>query len=467
MNEILEETKKTTEAGCSIPRFMIAGTHSGVGKTTIAVGIMAALTRHRFTVQAFKAGPDYIDPTFHHKATNRFSRNLDSWMLSREMLQELFEKNCEGATIAVIEGVMGLFDGKNGTTEEGSSAHIAKMLNCPVVLVVDAGSMARSAAALIMGYQKFDPDLNIIGVIFNNVGSDRHFELLENSVEKYLDIPVFGYLGRNEIIEIRERHLGLTQLNETAEVENFISNLANFTERNIDLSKIVGFANKVPSMPKISNLNFKTTNQKVKIGVARDDAFNFYYEDNLDLLRLCGAEIVFFSPLKDKNLPEVNGLYFGGGYPELYGTELADNKDMREQIYTAVKDGTPTYAECGGLMYLTKKIIDFETKEHKMVGILPVTAYMKSKFRSLGYVEAEVKQDNILAKAGDKLRGHVFHWSTIDDMPKIPAYYLKNQDIMEGFVEDNLLASYVHLHFGSNLNLAKNFVESCEKYKTR
>ncbi|MBI4743801.1 MAG: hypothetical protein HY776_03115 [Actinobacteria bacterium] len=199
--------------------------------------------------------------------------------------------------------------------------------------------------------------------------------------------------------------------------------------------------------------------------MARDNAFNFYYEDNLDLLKLCGAEIIFFSPLEDKDLPDVNGLYFGGGYPELYGTELADNKDMREQIYAAVKSGVPTYAECGGLMYLTQKIIDFETKEHKMVGILPVTAYMKSKFRSLGYVEAEVKQDNILAKAGEKLRGHVFHWSTIDDMPKIPAYYLKNQDILEGFVEDNLLASYVHLHFGSNLSLAKNFIESCEKYR--
>ncbi len=472
MNEILQEAESTTETSCSktscsIPRFMIAGTHSGVGKTTVAAGIMAALTRHRFTVQAFKAGPDYIDPTFHHKATNRSSRNLDSWMIPNETLKELFEKNCEGASIAIIEGVMGLFDGRNGKSEEGSSAHIAKILGCPVILVVDASSMARSAAALIMGYQKFDPDLNMIGVIFNNVGSSHHFELLEEAVEKYLNIPVFGYLGRNEIIEIRERHLGLTQLNETVEVENFISNLANFTERNIDLSRIVGFANKVPLIPKISGFTAKTTDKKVRIGVARDDAFNFYYEDNLDLLKINGAEIVFFSPLEDKNIPDVDGLYFGGGYPELYGDKLAANKDMREQVYGAIKSGVPTYAECGGLMYLTRKIIDFETKEHKMVGILPTIAYMKSKYQALGYVEVEVKQDNILAKAGDKLRGHIFHWSTIDDMPKIPAYYLKNQDILEGFTEDNLLASYVHLHFGSNLNLAKNFVESCEKYKTR
>lgn len=466
------EIKK--ELNCTIPRLTIAGTHSGVGKTTIATGIMAALTKKGCMTQPFKVGPDYIDPSYHAMATGRHSRNLDAWMLPESILRRLFIKSAKEADISVIEGVMGLFDGAAGEGR-GSSAHVSKILNAPVVLIIDVKSMAQSAAALVHGFATYDRAVKIGGVILNRVGSDRHLKMVSDEIEQRCGIPILGYLKNNLNLELPSRHLGLIPAGEKGYQAERFDTLAEQISQTIDLDQIIEIAKTAPDLTEEIDSTPKTRlpASKVKIGYALDKAFSFYYEDSLDVLRDMGAELVPFSPLHDNRLPrDVSGLYFGGGFPELFVRELAENVSMRQQIMEAGNNQMPIYAECGGLMYLCREITDFEGETHQMAGLIPAVCKMQKRLAGMGYVEARVLQDNVLAKAGEVVRGHEFHYSRMEPHvePEFEyAYTLSGSKyktpFREGYISDNLLATYVHLHLSANPELAARFVEQCGKYK--
>ncbi len=464
---------------------IIAGTHSGVGKTTIAIGLMAALRKRGFTVQPFKAGPDYIDPSFHRMACGRPSYNLDTWMMGVNGVKKTFAKTMQvipphpplvkggrgDFRVGIIEGVMGLFDGKDGRDEVGSTAHIAKVLKLPVIIVVDASAMARSAGALVYGYEKFDPTVKIAGVIFNRVGSERHFEMIKQAVEDRCNAKVLGYIPRDEEISLPERHLGLVMTGDTVarcklQVARF-KKLGELIERFVDVEGILELqkpeARSQKSEGKKANIELRTS----RIAVAMDNAFCFYYQENLDILKQFGAEIVFFSPLKDKRLPDdINGIYLGGGYPELHAKRLELNKSLRRDIKDFADKGFPIYAECGGLMYLGKGLKDLNGKAYKMVGIFPWVSRMLKRIKALGYREIKAIDGCPFLKKGYKIRGHEFHYSEIAEPPRRirRVYQVTGHWSLvtekEGYLYKNTLASYVHLHFGSNLEFANRFVNS-------
>jgi cobyrinic acid a,c-diamide synthase len=454
------------------PRVVIAGVQSGVGKTTIATGIMVAMAKKGYRVQGFKAGPDYIDPGYHTAATGNVSRNLDCWMLPETCLKELFLRAAKGTDLAVIEGVMGLYDGYSGRIEAGSTARLAKILNAPVILVVDAKGMARSAAALVLGYKNFDPALNLSGVIFNHVGSEKHYQTLREAVAEKTGLKTLGYLPKNAALKMPERHLGLLPADEREGLTAHLNKLAQAMAKFLNLEEILSVAKSAPPLDYPEQSIFPAGQQKrVRIAVARDAAFNFYYQDALDLLAAWGAELVYFSPLVDSSLPQnIQGVYLGGGFPEMFLEPLARNHSMMESIRRAHKKNMPIYAECGGLMYLSEGIIDFAGSFYPMVGLVPGKALMQKKLAVLGYLTAEVINDNILAKKGDVLRGHQFHWSILADVsPKVNcAYKLSSasrpDSQKEGIITGNLLASYLHLHFAAHPHLARNFVVSSLKF---
>ena len=461
------------------PRLVIAGVQSGVGKTTIATGLMAAMTGKGYRVQGFKAGPDYIDPGYHTAATclptgtaGNVSRNLDCWMLPEVSLKELFLRAAKGADLSVIEGVMGLYDGYSGRSEAGSTARLAKLLAAPVILVVDAKGMARSAAALVLGYKNFDPALNLSGVIFNHVGSEKHYQTLSEAVEEKTGLKALGYLPKNAALKMPERHLGLLPAGERGELTAYLNKLAQVMAEFLNLEEILSVAKSAPPLDYPEQSIFPAGQQKKgRIAVARDAAFNFYYQDALDLLAAWGAELVYFSPLADSSLPQnIQGVYLGGGFPEMFLEPLARNHSMAESIRRAYKMNMPIYAECGGLMYLSEGIIDFAGSFYPMVGLIPGKALMQKKLAVLGYMTAEVINDNILAKKGDVLRGHQFHWSILTDVSAEVSCAYKlfsegNPDSQkEGIITGNLLASYLHLHFAAHPQLARNFVVSGLKY---
>lgn len=445
---------------------LIAAPSSGSGKTTISLGIMASLRKRGLVVQPFKVGPDFIDPGHHTAVCGRASRNLDGWMLSKDYVAASFKKACNGVDMAVIEGVMGLFDGANGRSEDGSSAQIAKWTGSPVILVVDARSMARSAAALVSGFEKFDKDINISGVIFNRVGSERHKNMLREAVESHCKAKVLGFIPRDEGLAMPERHLGLVTAEEGFS-STFVDRLAKVIEENVDVEGLLGLSNNCrgKAMPCPGQVTDLPLHKHCKIAVARDQAFSFYYEDNFDLLQSLGAELVFFSPLADKVLPAgISGLYIGGGYPELHAERLSSNRSMMDSIKKFAESGGKVYAECGGLMYLTEGIVDFDGEFHKMAGIFPATAKMLKRRKSLGYVEVEAVEDNPLAAKGSRIRGHEFHYSEIDEMPSsVWRVYCVNKpggdSWVEGYRYKNTVASYVHLHFGSNPEWAKGLIK--------
>ena len=458
----------------SIPRLLIAGTHSGVGKTTVAVGLMAALVRRGLSVQPFKVGPDYIDPGFHQLATGRVSRNLDTWLLPGPVVNGLFQAAGAGAAIAIIEGVMGLFDGHSSTTDRGSTAEVAKLLRVPVVLVVDAGRMARSAAAVVRGYRAFDPRVRIAGVIFNHV-SERHARLLRAALRRYTDCPVLGSLPRDPLFALPERHLGLIPAQEHRRVAEVQQRLADVVSRSIDLQRVMRIADGAPPLApaRVPGPARVDRSRGVTIGVARDEAFHFYYQENLDLLRAAGAELVEWSPLNDRRLPDgLDALYLGGGFPEVFARELAHNEPLRRAIKRAVTAGLPTYAECGGLMYLATHLIDAHGTRHAMVGALPGAVRMTSRLQHFGYVTLKPWRDTILAKANDPIKGHEFHYSTWDyPVPARHAAYelvrAREARRLEGFARANVLASYVHVHFLTNLRWARGFVTSARSWRER
>jgi cobyrinic acid a,c-diamide synthase len=453
-----------------IPRLVLGGVSSGVGKTTITAGLVAALKGRNLSVQPFKCGPDYIDPGFLALAAGLPCHNLDSWMLTPEAMVELFLHSSRQRDIAIVEGVMGLYDGRDGPQGVGSTAEIAKWLRAPVVLLIDAGKMSQSAAALVLGYRQLDPTVNIVGVIANKVGSPNHLRLITEAVEKRADLPLLGYLPNKTNLVLPERHLGLVPSAERPEPDDFLAQLVRQIEETVDIDRLLELARaSVPlKLPGASRLFPKgKPARRTKIAVARDEAFNFYYQHNLDLLAAWGAELKFFSPLRDSSLPAgVKGAYIGGGFPEIFAAELAVNTALKDNLARLANDGRPIYAECGGLMYLSQGIIDFEERRFPMVGLVPGWSKMQKKRQRLGYTTAEAVQDSIIATSGQKLRGHVFHWSNLPEPATGQAAYriLEPAAQLEGFIagpKANVLASYLHLHFGSEPSLARRFIESC------
>lgn len=460
---------------------VIAGTASGVGKTTVALGLMGVLQKRGLKVQPFKVGPDFIDPGHHTRVCGRPSRNLDTWMLSNSRVQEVYWRHAGSSDLSVVEGVMGLFDGLGGKSEQGSTAQIAKLLNLPVILVVDTQSMARSVGAIVYGFEQYDPGISLAGVIFNRVGSSKHYEYLREAVSERCKAKVLGYLPRDERLVLPQRHLGLVTAKELGPAEGFMLNLKSHMESTVNIDEIISLSGtKHPLSVRDGSFRDPTdsvadpapSHSRPRLAVAMDEAFSFYYQDNLDLLAALGVDVCPFSPIQDLFLPEdADGIYLGGGYPELYAPQLSANNQMRNQIREAAQAGCPIYAECGGLMYLSRCIRDAEGRTYEMVGLFDTEARMLKKRRALGYVEARLSRDCLVGRKGWILRGHEYHYSELvsDPLeqgaesvyelvsPKAPATR------REGYSYRNVLASYVHLHFGSNDQVAGHFADCLRK----
>ncbi|MBI2349252.1 MAG: cobyrinate a,c-diamide synthase [Deltaproteobacteria bacterium] len=448
---------------------VIAGTHSGVGKTTVATGIMAVLCRKGYKVQPFKVGPDYIDPSYHGAVCGLPSRNLDTWLLERAAVVELFRRAMRDKEIAVVEGVMGLFDGFRGEDEEGSTAHVAKLVRLPVILVVDASAAARSVGALVLGFKNFDPHIELAGVILNGIAGERHLEFVKPSLEK-AGVTLLGYLPKRPDLRLPERHLGLIPTVEGRVSVEFFGRLVEQVERTIDVDRISRLAAPIDLSEPDSSLLFPEAHRaaKVAIAVARDKAFNFYYPDSLDLLEAWGAEIVSFSLLEDRELPSgVGGVYIGGGFPELYARELSENSLMRSSVQRAAQRGLPIYAECGGLMYLGESIEDSESKNYPMAAVFPYRSSMKGSKLTLGYRNVSALDDNPLMSKGESVRGHEFHLSVLQGESRGSSAYdvLDQPGRKEGFRVRNTMASYIHLHLGSKRSLASSFVDFCAAWR--
>ena len=453
------------------PRILVAGTHSGVGKTTITLGLMSALKEKGYKVQGFKAGPDYIDPSHHTAITQKPSRNLDTWLMSRDVCLELFEHAFVDSNLAVIEGVMGLYDGCLDGSELGSTAHLAKILNVPAILVMDAKGMSRSAGAVVLGYKYFDRGMKIRGIIVNKVKSERHYASLKVSIERNCGIPVLGYLPFCEDIKLPERHLGLIPSVEQEFSKSTYQKIGNLLSSTVDIDQLISIASTSDNLPSYKKTVFSGINKRLyfRIAVAVDEAFNFYYQDNLDLLESYGIELTYFSPLYDKYLPsDIDGLYIGGGFPELHAAVLAANTTMKESIRKACKNGVVIYGECGGMMYLLEQMVDFKKKTHEMCGILKGTTTMENKRQGLGYITVQAVHDNILCKKGEIFKGHEFHWSSLH-VPEGTqyAYTISKCDDkklkMDGVFADHVLGSYTHVHFASDPRLAEHLLYAIAK----
>jgi len=452
---------------------VIAGTQSGVGKTTVTLGLLSALRRRGLAVQPFKVGPDFIDPGHHDRAAGRCCRSLDGWMLSREANLSLFRRHAAQAQVAVVEGVMGLFDGYDGASEAGSTAQMAKWLGLPTLLVVDARAMARSAAALVHGFATFDPDLALAGVVFNRVGGAAHWQYLQEAMGGLPGVKCLGGLPREPELSIPERHLGLVTSEDHPLGEEYLERLAAWLEGHLDLDRLLASLPLLPRPPAAPPAASPRP-QLVRLGVARDRAFCFYYPENLEWLAHFGAELVPFSPLTDRQLPaDLHGLYLGGGYPELFAGQLAANEGIKRQLTEAAAAGLPIYAECGGLMYLSREIRDLKGQGHPMAGLLPFRVRMLPRLKALGYREVTLRTAGLLGPAGTRARGHEFHYSEIEaETEDLPRLYLITDrqgtaPPPEGYCLGNVLASYVHLHFGSNPDVARHLVDHCRAYKEK
>lgn len=483
---------------------VIAGERSGVGKTTVTLALLAYLCRRNFQVQSFKVGPDYIDPMFHQFVTGRSCRNLDPVLTSEAYVKQCFSNHLQGMELALVEGVMGLFDGVRLPTnaEEmarpdfASTAHIARLLNLPILLVIDCGRVSGSVAAIAHGYCTFDPRIQCAGVVLNRVGSERHLELLQNALEP-LQIPILGVLNRQDHITIPDRYLGLVPTDELNDKSNNLNSLINLLAdlgaSCFDWEKLLPLLavpiaekgggegseqlSKEHSFPTVRLSTFSDfvnpfpEKNALRIAIARDKAFNFYYSDNLDCLEQLGAELVFWSPLVDPDIPkDIHGLYFGGGFPEIFAEELSQNAHCREALKVAILQGMPTYAECGGLMYLCEQITDFKGKSWSMVGVVPATAIMGKRL-TLGYRQALTLRDTPILKARVQVYGHEFHRSHLSVNSPQPLYQLqsfqlsqKQAPIQEGWQLDQLHASYLHLHWGTHPEIPIRFLEHCTHF---
>ena len=367
-----------------LPRILIAGTNSGAGKTTVTLGIMSALTRKGMRTQGFKSGPDYIDPSHHNAVTGNISRNLDTWIMGNDICRELFERSAVNAYISVIEGVMGLYDGSIGSTALGSSAHLAKILKTPVILVINAKGMAQSAGAMVLGYKEFDADINLAGVIVNNVASQSHYDCVKKSIDEACSVPVLGYLRKEKDIVIPERHLGLIPSSENKSPSSLYDRLGKMVFETVDIDRLLEVANSADDFPNYEKLVFKDSGKTfdVQIALAKDEAFCFYYQDDIELFESLGAKIHYFSPLHDDGVPDdVDGIFIGGGFPEIYAERLMINTRMRESILDASNLGTIIYGECGGMMYLLEKLTVCQGRQFRMCGVLKGSSGWKIKDR--------------------------------------------------------------------------------------
>ena len=476
------------------PRIVIAGASSNVGKTTITAGLIAALRHKGLTVQPFKCGPDYVDPSYHERAAGRACRNLDTWMLSDGQLLESFARACQDADIAVVEGVMGLYDGSDWNDERGSTAQIAKLLGAPVLLVFDISGSARSAAAGVHGFKTFDPDLALRGVVLNFAGSEGHARGCAGAIASATSLPMLGWLPRDLQLQIPERHLGLVPGGEQVDSDALIAQMAAAVTARFDVDGIIALARSAkteggPALPATEAHEVATLSggdhgrpsqasggsgrrggvrSRPVVAVARDEAFCFYYPENLELLVEEGAEVEFFSPLRGERPSRTSaGVYLGGGYPELHGPALAANTDLWRVLEDMHADNKPIFAECGGFMVLTEGLTDLAGHTWPMAGLLPGSTRMSGKLAALGYRHATAPRPNLLAEPGESLRGHEFRYSTwVRDAGTVgnaAAWEVqgtrgKVPDDGVGYVSGNLLASYLHIHFGQSRELAKRFV---------
>jgi cobyrinic acid a,c-diamide synthase len=449
-----------------IPRIIIASPSSNVGKTTITLGIIYGIAKQGYKVQSYKVGPDYIDPSYHKILTYKDSINLDTWLMGNNEVIRTFIEHSSSADISVIEGVMGLFDGINGNNDLGSSAHIARLLKSPIILVLDASKMSRSIAAIAYGFIKFDPRLEIKGVIINNVASEKHAKLCLDAL-KCIRCDILGVIERNNNLKLEERHLGLIPTYEDTNLEKKVKDIAEYIANRLRIRKIIEIAINAQELGYNVKIRSKNkSNSNIRIGVALDRSFNFYYPNNLERLRENGVEIVLFSPLNDK-LPDVNGLYIGGGFPEILANELVKNNSILFSIKKLAYDNMPIYAECGGLMYLSRYIIDRENRKYKMVGLFDTEAVM-TKNLTLNYTLANTINDSLIIKNGNNIKGHEFHYSIISNITNDRfAYELKRGKGIDGkhdgIILNNTLASYMHVYFTDKM--AKRFVQISNNYK--
>jgi len=454
-----------------VPTILLGGTASGVGKTSLTLGIVRAMRRRGMRVQTFKVGPDFLDPTYLAAASGRTCYNLDGWMTGRDYVRGLFARACGDADLAVIEGVMGLFDGAEADSLEGSSAQVAAWLDSPVLLVANAHGASRSLAAAVRGFASFEPSVRVAGVIANRCGSDRHVEGLRTSLQAASCPPLVGAIPRDALPALQHRHLGLLTADSDTLTEQTLEALADAAERWVELDAVMALARTGRNHQDHKDYEDHKDQTRCRIGVARDRAFHFYYPDNLEALRAAGAELAEFSPLTDRELPEgVDALYFGGGYPEVHAAELAANAPMRTAVREFADRGGCIYAECGGLIYLGRTLRGLDGASHQMAGVLPVVTRMLERLRTLGYVEVELAADAAWGAAGQRLRGHEFHYSEIESDELAGggwerAYRLNRRrggvERSEGFQRGRVLASYVHLHWASRPEAAGRLVDAC------
>lgn len=442
----------------SIKAFTIAATKSGAGKTTLTVGILAALTRRGLNVQSFKCGPDFIDPTLHKSITKRTSYNLDLKMMGDKACQRTFYNHAASSDISILEGVMGLYDG--GTA---STASLTKLLNIPVILVIDAQSSAESSVAVLCGFEIYDPDVHIMGVIFNKIGSERHKSLIDAEVQKKSSIPIIGYMPRDLDFEIPERHLGLHMGEENPLSKTALNGLADSIEKNIRISQLLKIETTSDEIPR-ETVTVKArphSAAKIDIAVASDKAFCFYYKENFEIFERAGFAIKTFSPLSDRKIPDhCQMIYLGGGYPELFAQQLSNNKAMLENLREMHNQGVTIYAECGGFMYLCDKLVDMNDSVYPMTGLFPFKAVMNKRLRKLGYRRARLMEKSFLGDAGTRLDGHEFHYSHIVESERkngpdtIARLYELDNNSHEGYHTGSATGSYIHLHFGRNPEIA-------------
>ena len=450
----------------AIPRLVLGGVSSGVGKTTLTVALIAALRRRGLDVAPFKCGPDYLDPGYHELAAGRRSWNLDGWMMGHDAVLGTFGRAAGDADLALVEGVMGLFDGASPTGPEGSTAEIASWLSAPVILAADAGGMARSFAALCRGYADFDDETFVAGAIANRLGSKGHLDLLRRAcASDRRGLALMGGFPKDPEIAMPERHLGLVTADPSRLDASRLGRLADIADEWIDLDGLIELARSAPPLPAPSVPRARGEDRRCRIGVARDEAFQFYYEENLHLLEAAGAKLVPFSPMADTRLPEVDGLYLGGGYPELHAEALAANASLRSDVLAFSRAGRPIYAECGGMMYLQRAITTLDGVRHRMVGAFDGVATMRPRRVALGYVEVELTRPSLLGNAGIRFRGHQFRYSDVKGCSSPSVYRVRGrrgrEATAQGYAVDRTIGSYGHGHWASHPQVADHLVAAC------
>jgi cobyrinic acid a,c-diamide synthase len=449
-----------------IPRIVLAGATSGVGKTSITSAIIHGLKERGYSVQPFKVGPDFIDPSYLSSVSGNIARNLDVWMMGKNRVLKNFVQN-SNQDISVIEGVMGYYDGFSGRSSFASTYDVANITKSSVILVLDASKAARSIAATALGFKNFEKNSRICGIILNKIGSKKHETLCRDALKK-VGLPILGVIPRNNDLSLESRHLGLIPVREKQSLDRKIKSVAKSFSSFIDIEKITKLAKSVPNLPQIPDTKDKKI--QTRIAVALDESFNFYYQNNLDSLSRLGAEIVFFSPVSDKKIPSCDGIYIGGGFPEVKASMLQRNDTMKNLVKKYAQDGLPIYAECGGLMYLTKSI-SYKSGKFKMVGLFDAVTVMEKKLK-LNYTSAKIRPRSPFSLQSKTIKGHEFHYSELDLLSKDSKFAydmsigIGIKDKKDGLTEYNTLASYMHVHFDGS-PIAANFVKSCISYSRK